>query len=71
MSRRPNPWMVVAMATACALVASACGRSGSAAEVSPVSGLVVSTHASTRPVSSVIWATNRDVISLDPIFALG
>jgi peptide/nickel transport system substrate-binding protein len=71
MSRRPNLWMVVAAATACALVASACGRSASAAKVSPVRGLVVSTHAGTRPVSSVVWATNRDVISLDPIFALG
>ncbi|HXZ72280.1 MAG TPA: ABC transporter substrate-binding protein [Streptosporangiaceae bacterium] len=29
------------------------------------------TPAGTKPVPSVVWATNRDVISLDPIFALG
>jgi peptide/nickel transport system substrate-binding protein len=32
---------------------------------------VASTHAGSKPVASVVWATNRDVISLDPIFALG
>ena len=29
------------------------------------------TPAGSRTVPSVVWATNRDVISLDPIFALG
>jgi len=32
---------------------------------------VTSTHAGSKPVPSVVWAVNRDVISLDPIFALG
>ena len=64
--------MAVAVAVACALVASACGRTASvAARTSPVRGLVVDTRAGTRRVTSVVWATNRDVISLDPIFALG
>jgi len=64
--------MAVAVAVAFALVASACGRTASvAARTSPVRGLVVDTRAGTRRVTSVVWATNRDVISLDPIFALG
>jgi peptide/nickel transport system substrate-binding protein len=29
------------------------------------------TPAGTKPVPAVVWATNRDVISLDPIFAFG
>ncbi|MFY9671555.1 MAG: hypothetical protein WAK44_26685, partial [Trebonia sp.] len=32
-------------------------------------GLAAVTPAGTKPVSSVVWATNRDVISLDPIFS--
>jgi peptide/nickel transport system substrate-binding protein len=64
---------VIAVAAACALVASACGRSASTAgaapgDVSPVKGLVAITPAGTRPVPSVVWAINRDVISLDPIY---
>ncbi|HEX8870590.1 MAG TPA: ABC transporter substrate-binding protein, partial [Lentzea sp.] len=39
--------------------------------MSPVKGLVAITPAGTRPVPSVVWATNRDVISLDPIYAGG
>ena len=39
--------------------------------MSPVNGLVAVTPAATKPVPSVVWATNRDVISLDPIFSLG
>jgi peptide/nickel transport system substrate-binding protein len=38
---------------------------------SPAKGLVAITPPGTKPVSSVTWATNRDVISHDPIFALG
>jgi peptide/nickel transport system substrate-binding protein len=37
--------------------------------VSPTKGLVTSTAAGTKPVSSVTWAVYRDVNSLDPIFA--
>ena len=64
---------VIAVAAACALVASACGRSASTAgaapgNVSPVKGLVAITPAGTKPVPSVVWAINRDVISLDPIY---
>ena len=37
----------------------------------PGAGLAAVTPAATKPVSSVVWATNRDVISLDPIFSAG
>jgi peptide/nickel transport system substrate-binding protein len=64
---------VIAVAAACALVASACGRSASTAGAapgngSPVKGLVAITPAGTKPVSSVVWAINRDVVSLDPLY---
>ena len=63
-------WMLGAVAAAGALVASACGRPAAApGDVSPVKGLVSSLPAATKPVSSVVWATTRDVISLDPIHA--
>ena len=67
---------VMAAAVASALVASACGRSASragssAGNESPVKGLVATTPAGVKPVPSVVWATNRDVISLDPIFSAG
>ena len=65
----------LALVAACALVAVACGRSansaGSLGNVSPVNGLVDATRAGTKPVSSVVWATNRDVISLDPVLSYG
>ena len=35
----------------------------------PGAGLAVDIPAGTKPVSSVVWAINRDVISLDPIYA--
>ena len=67
-----NRCTVIVVAAACALVASACGRSastaGAARNVSPVKGLVAITPAGTKPVPSVVWAINRDVISLDPIY---
>ena len=68
-----NRCTVIAVAAACALAASACGRSASTAgaapgNVSPVKGLVAITPAGTKPVPSVVWAINRDVISLDPIY---
>jgi peptide/nickel transport system substrate-binding protein len=68
-----NMWKAAAIAAACALSAVACGRSASSSpsSVSPVKGLVAITPAGIRPVSSVVWAINRDVISLDPIYAGG
>jgi peptide/nickel transport system substrate-binding protein len=62
-------------ATALALLASACGRSLSAAtstttgNISPTADLVVSTPAGTKPVPQATWALYRDVNSLDPAFA--
>jgi len=70
MSRKSNRWIVVAVTAACAVAAAACGRPAPEA-VPPVSGLAAITPPGVRPVSSVVWATNRDVISLDPIFGLG
>jgi peptide/nickel transport system substrate-binding protein len=66
MSRRSNRLMVIAGAVACALAATACGRAAPT-DVAPTAGLVTNTVAGTRPVPSVVWAVNRDVISLDPI----
>ena len=66
---------VIAVIAACAIPVAACTRSasesGSSGNVSPVAGLAANTPAGTKPVSSVVWATNRDVISLDPIFSYG
>jgi peptide/nickel transport system substrate-binding protein len=59
--------------TGSALMISGCGRSisSNAASnyVSPTKGLVTTTPAGTKPVSSVTWAVYRPVDSLDPIFA--
>ena len=73
---RWNSWKAAAIAGACALIAAACSRppseaSSSPTGVSPVNGLVAVTPAGAKPVPSVVWATNRDVISLDPLFSLG
>src|SRR6478672_10586961 len=79
MARRPHRWAAVAAVTTLALAAAACGRSApstggggggsSAGNVSPTKGLVTTSPAGTKPVSSVTWAVYRDVNSLDPIFA--
>ena len=62
----------MAAAVTSTLVVSACSRSASSAgNVSPVKGLVVTTPAGVKPESSVVWATNRDVISLDPVLSYG
>jgi peptide/nickel transport system substrate-binding protein len=62
-----------ATVAAVALLAAACGRSagssGTSGNISPTKGLVTTTAAGTKPVSSVTWAVYRDVNSLDPIFA--
>jgi peptide/nickel transport system substrate-binding protein len=72
MGRRTNRRVMIATTAACALVASACGRTAPAPHnVSPVKSLVSITPAGTQPVSSAVWATNRDVISLDPINSYG
>ena len=76
MARKAKPWTIVAVAATCALVASACGRSVSgtgslSGDLSPTQGLVAATPAGVRTVSSVVWATTRNVISLDPIYSLG
>ena len=76
MGLRRNGWVIIAVTAACALAAVGCGRSASGAgsspgNVSPTAGLVATTPAGTKTVPSVVWATNRDVISLDPIFSLG
>jgi peptide/nickel transport system substrate-binding protein len=77
MGRRSNRSIVIAAVAACALVAAACGRSAgmsgtsSSGDVSPTKGLVAITPAGTKPVPSVVWATNRDVISLDPVSSYG
>src|SRR6476661_6566973 len=79
MARRPHRWAAVAAVTTLALAAAACGRSApstggggggsSAGNVSPAKGLVTTSPAGTKPVSSVVWAVYRDVNSLDPIYA--
>ena len=46
------------------------GGLAASGNVSPAKGLVAITPAGTKPVPSVVWAINRDVISLDPIYAL-
>ncbi|HXJ27836.1 MAG TPA: hypothetical protein VNH17_19120, partial [Streptosporangiaceae bacterium] len=79
MARRPNRWAAVAAVTTLALAAAACGRSApsaggggggsSAGNVSPTKGLVATSPAGTKPVSSITWAVYRDVNSLDPIYA--
>jgi len=72
MARRRRMWTAVAVAAAVALVASACGRSAgnaAAGNISATKGLVATTPAGTKPVSSITWAVYRDVNSLDPIYA--
>ena len=74
MSPRLRMSAAAATLAACALVAAGCGRpanttNSSSDLVSPTQGLVTTTAAGTKPVSSVTWAVYRPVNSLDPIFA--
>jgi peptide/nickel transport system substrate-binding protein len=75
MGARRRIGTVTAAVAACALLAAACGRSAGNAgsstsgNISPTQGLVAATPAGTKTVPSVLWATYRDVNSLDPIFA--
>ncbi len=79
MNRRHSRAAVMAAVAAGMLVVAACTGSTSgptsspggtsSGNVSPGASLAAVTPAGTQPVSSVVWATNRDVISLDPIFS--
>ena len=69
---------MTAMAAATMVVAACTGSTGGptsspgrtpSGNASSGPGLAAVTPAGTKPVSSVVWATNRDVISLDPIFS--
>jgi len=76
MDHRHTRAAVAAIVTAGTMAVAACSGSsnGSASPPGPASpgpGLAAVTPAGTRPVSSVVWATSRDVISLDPIFSAG
>ena len=54
-----------------ACTGSAAGSASSSGHTSSATGLTVVTPAGTKPVSSVVWALNRDVSSLDPIYSGG
>ena len=74
MSPRRRMSAAAATLAACALLAAGCGRSANTSNsssnlVSPTSGLVTTTAAGSKPVSSVTWAVYRPVDSLDPAFA--
>src|SRR5579871_6063419 len=76
MERRHSRAAAAAIVTVGTMAVVACSgsSSGSAAppgSPSPGPGLAAVTPAGTRPVSSVVWATNRDVTSLDPIYSGG
>src|SRR5579859_2137888 len=76
MDHRHSRAVMTAILAAWAMAVAACSgsSSGSAAppgSASPGPGLAAVTPAGTRPVSSVVWATNRDVTSLDPIYSGG
>src|SRR6516164_4483753 len=76
MGNRHSRSAFIALAAASALAAAACtgsvsGAGSSAGNVSPVQGLAAVTAAGTKPVSSVVWATTRDVKSLDAIDSYG
>ena len=76
MDARRSRAAVIAVIAACTMVIAGC--TGSASDPasspgndSPGASLAAVTPAGTKPVSSVVWATNRDVISLDPITSAG
>ncbi len=64
----------MAAAAAGTMVVTACtgstgGPTSSPGRTPSGAGLAAVTPTGTKPVSSVVWATNRDVISLDPLYA--
>ena len=72
MDARRSRAAVIAVIAVCTMVVAGCTGSASdpassPGNVSPGTSLAAVTPAGTKPVSSVVWATNRDVISLDPI----
>jgi peptide/nickel transport system substrate-binding protein len=74
MNRRQGRAAVMVAIAAGTMAVAACtgttsGSAPSSAHVSSATGLAAATPAGTKPVSSAVWATNRDVISLDPLFA--
>src|SRR6516164_3378328 len=75
MGSRRRRWAVTAVAVTCGLMAAACGRStghagsSGSGSISPTKGLVTTTPAGAKTVSSVVWAVYRDINSLDPIYA--
>ena len=76
MDRRHSRATLTAVIAAGTTVVAACGPSssgsGSSSGHTPSGpALAAVTPAGTKPVSSVVWATNRDVISLDPITSAG
>jgi peptide/nickel transport system substrate-binding protein len=76
MNRRNSGVAVMAAIAAGTMAVAACtgtasGPASSSGPVSSATALSAVTPAGTKPVSSVVWATNRDVISLDPIFSAG
>ena len=67
---------VMAVIAAGTMAVAACTGSGSgpvspSGHGSPATGLAAVTPEGTKPVSSVAWALNRDVTSLDPIYSGG
>ena len=76
MDARRSQAAVIAVIATCTIVIAGCtgstsGLASSPGNASPGASLAAVTLAGTKPVSSVVWATNRDVISLDPIFSAG
>jgi peptide/nickel transport system substrate-binding protein len=72
MNRRQSRAAVMAVIAAGTMAVAACtGSASSSGYVSSATGLAAVTPAGTKPVSSVVWATQRDVISLDPIYNAG
>src|SRR3954467_11459768 len=75
MAARSRRRMALVAVAALCMAVPACGRSVSTTQgqgsgiVSPTKGLVATTPAGTKSVSSVTWAVYRDVNSLDPIYA--
>ena len=76
MNRRQSRAAVTAAVAVATMTVAACtgadsGPGSASGNVSSATGLAAVTPAGTKPVSSVVWATNRDTISLDAIFPTG
>jgi peptide/nickel transport system substrate-binding protein len=62
---------MAAVAASTMMVAACSGPGSSSGTVSSYTDLAAVAPAGTKPVASVVWATNRDVSSLDPIYSGG